>query len=96
MNRECSEQATFEARLSEREDLAEWGYADVVCLELEALRNKYGFGEQEEQAKADLMRAVVERAERGPRQWSVQFTLGHLDDFLRPLRTPLLTMADMD
>ncbi|KAL9001734.1 MAG: hypothetical protein Q9188_005300 [Gyalolechia gomerana] len=94
MRQERSEQAIFEARLSERDDLAEWGYADVTCLGLEALRNIYGRKPQEDQAKAGFMRDVLFRAENGPAQMYTHIDLGNQMDLLRPLRTPLLALAD--
>ncbi|KAL8935624.1 MAG: hypothetical protein Q9216_005335 [Gyalolechia sp. 2 TL-2023] len=94
MRQERGEQAIFEARLSERDDLAEYGYAVVTCLSLEALRNKYGREPQEDQAKAGLMEDVLYRAEHGPAQMHTHIDLGNQMDMLRPLRTPLLALAD--
>lgn len=94
--RERGEQAIFEARLSERDDLAERGHAEVVCLELEGLQEKYGKGPLANQFQIDLMDNMVSRAKEGLSQ-RIKIPLAMLDNqipHLRPLRTTLLAMAD--
>ncbi|KAL8827525.1 MAG: hypothetical protein Q9170_006983 [Blastenia crenularia] len=93
MYQERREQAIFEARISECDDLAERGHADVTCLALEALRNKYGRGPNNEHPHVNLMRYVTSRAEEGPAQRR-PIDLGNQLDLLRPLRTPLLGLVD--
>ncbi|KAL8787558.1 MAG: hypothetical protein Q9213_002120 [Squamulea squamosa] len=83
----------FEARLSERDDLAAKGHADVVCLELEGLRNKYGDGPLENKGMEIFRRDLTTRVEKGPilpnQTWE------HFDQFqARPLRTTLTEMAE--
>ena len=90
---ERHKQTIFEARLSERDDLAEQGYADVVCLGLEALHNRYGKEPQEDVTKAALMQQVYSRASEGPGQ-IYPVDLGNQLDLLRPLKTSLLELAD--
>ncbi|KAL9597903.1 MAG: hypothetical protein Q9219_004856 [cf. Caloplaca sp. 3 TL-2023] len=90
---EVCEQVIFEARLSERDDLAKMGHADVKCLGLEALQNKYGHGPYEKNFQRELMQDMTDRAENGA-EWTRSFHLGKQLDLLRPLRTPLLRLVD--
>lgn len=87
------EMATFEARLNERDDLAQQGHADVVCLELEGLQEKYGRGPLANEFQEKLLEEITLRAQVGRRQ-SMKLTTGLHDEILRPLKTSLLKMVD--
>ncbi|KAL8684821.1 MAG: hypothetical protein Q9224_006115, partial [Gallowayella concinna] len=88
--------ATFEARLSERDDLATKGHADVVCLQLEGLEEKYGNGPLDNDLMEKFRSDLVSRAEKGtPLLRPItgdSFT--HVQ--ARPLKTTLSTMADWE
>ncbi|KAL8950953.1 MAG: hypothetical protein Q9222_003043 [Ikaeria aurantiellina] len=89
-----SEYATFEARLCERDDLADKGFADVVCLELEGLRQKRGNAPARNAHTVQHMREMISRAEVGPSNQR-KISLGASNHpHLRPLRTPLVDMAE--
>ena len=66
MGWEASEQATFEVRLSKRDDMARHGHADIVCLESEGLEEIYGSGPFANQSQAVLLNRFNERAQNGP------------------------------
>ncbi|KAL8765119.1 MAG: hypothetical protein Q9209_007702 [Squamulea sp. 1 TL-2023] len=83
----------FEARLSERDDLAAKGHAEVVCLQLEGLRNKYGNGPLENKEMEIFRRDLTLRAEKGLTLQNQ--TWEHFDQFqARPLKTTLKKMAE--
>ncbi len=84
----------FAARLSERDDLAAKGHADVVCLELEGLEEKYGHGPLEDQHREYFRRSLVARVEKGVTREN-QTTWDDLTRIqARPLRTTLSEMAE--
>ncbi|KAL8764131.1 MAG: hypothetical protein Q9184_000273 [Pyrenodesmia sp. 2 TL-2023] len=87
------DEMTFEARLSECDDLARGGHAYVVCLELEGLHNKYGRRPLHEELQALLMDQTTRRAHEA-RMQSMTFATCHNAELLRPLRTSLLAMID--
>ncbi|KAL8711660.1 MAG: hypothetical protein Q9220_004070 [cf. Caloplaca sp. 1 TL-2023] len=89
-----SECATFEARLSERDDLADKGYAEVVCLELEGLREKRGNEPARNEHQAQQMREMISRAEVGPSKARKVKLGASAYPHLRPLRTSLVEMAE--
>lgn len=92
---ECRGQIAFEARLSELDDLAQEGEPDVVCLELEALQEKYGRPPLAHERHEKMMDRLVAQAEDG--RISSRLVPGAIDDeLLRHLRTPLLAMADAE
>ncbi|KAL9581417.1 MAG: hypothetical protein Q9212_003917 [Teloschistes hypoglaucus] len=86
--------ARFEARLAERDDLAAQGHAEVVFLELEGLREKYGTGKCENGPQEKFRGMLEWRAERG--RGRSQEMLVNLLDFpqARPLETVLVRMAE--
>ncbi len=86
---------SFEARLSECDHLARRGYADVVCLELEGLYNRYGRGQLHEELQVSLMEQTTLRAYQA-RMQAPRFAIANHTDLLRPLNTPLRAMVDRD
>ncbi|KAL8702767.1 MAG: hypothetical protein Q9201_004068 [Fulgogasparrea decipioides] len=86
--------ARFEARLSERDDLAAQGHAEVVSLELEGLHEKYGYGECENNFQEDFRRQLTTRAERGPSQDKRMISNYVVHPQARPLETTLTEMVD--
>ncbi|KAI4266290.1 MAG: hypothetical protein L6R35_006963 [Caloplaca aegaea] len=86
------EEMTFEARLSERDDLAREGHANVVCLELEGLQEIYGRQPLVDELQATLMEQLTRRAQEGVTDSSGLITKKHPELF-RPLKTPLLAMV---
>ncbi|KAL8687668.1 MAG: hypothetical protein Q9218_006222, partial [Villophora microphyllina] len=93
LRNERREEAIFEARLSERDDLAAKGHADVVCLELEGLQEKYGKGPLASQEQTDLMQDMISRAYEGSARQR-KSVLDGKQVHLRPLRTKLLAMTE--
>ncbi|KAL9019306.1 MAG: hypothetical protein Q9185_003384 [Variospora sp. 1 TL-2023] len=89
---EHDEEMTFEARLSERDDLAREGHANVVCLELEGLQEIYGRRPLVDELQATLMEQLTRRAQKGVTDSSGLITKKHPELF-RPLKTPLLAMV---
>ncbi|KAL8815693.1 MAG: hypothetical protein Q9223_005199 [Gallowayella weberi] len=84
----------FEARLSERDDLAIKGHAEVVCLQLEGLEEKYGNGPLENELMEIFRSYSISRVEKGritqePSGWDIPAYIQ-----ARPLKTTLSTMAD--
>lgn len=84
---------TFEARLSESDDLAQKGHADVVCLELEGLHNKYGRQKLHDELQVLLMEQTTRRAHEA-RMQSMTFAASNNVELIRPLRTSLLAMVE--
>lgn len=82
---------TFEARLSERDDLAAKGHADIVSLELEGLLGKYGDGPLENRDMANFRSKMISRVEDGPEPTS---TVKFENAQTRPLATTLSKMAE--
>ncbi|KAL8650736.1 MAG: hypothetical protein Q9210_003656 [Variospora velana] len=90
---EHGEEMTFEARLSERDDLARKGHANVVCLELEGLQEIYGRRPLVDELQATLMEQLTRRAQEGGTDSSGLITKKPPELF-RPLKTPLLAMVE--
>ena len=89
-------QVTFEARLSERDDLADKGVANVVCLELEGLLEKYGKGSMTNDPQRALRYNIMSRADNGS-PWEPGLptdVLGNTWPHIRPLRTTLVALAE--
>ncbi|KAL8857380.1 MAG: hypothetical protein Q9178_006007 [Gyalolechia marmorata] len=85
----------FAARLSERDDLAAKGHADVVCLELEGLEEKYGHGPLEDQHRENFRQNLAARVEKGVTIRENQTTWDYMLRIqARPLRTTLSEMAE--
>lgn len=95
--RDYVDQVSFEARLSERDDLAANGQADIVCLELEGLYEKYGHGKTENEDRERFRRDLVLQAEEGPssqKQIKMKAGGGSVINYqARPLETTLTKMA---
>lgn len=95
--RDYVDQVSFEARLSERDDLAAQGQADIVCLELEGLYEKYGYGRTENEDRERFRRDLVSQAEEGPsnqKQIKMKAVGGSVINYqARPLETTLTKMA---
>lgn len=95
--RDYVDQVSFEARLSERDDLAANGQADIVCLELEGLYEKYGHGKTENEDRERFRRDLVSQAEEGPsnqKQIKMKAVGGSVINYqARPLETTLTKMA---
>lgn len=87
------DEMTFEARLSECDELARGGHADVACLELEGLHNKYGRHPLQEELQALLMEQTTRRAHEA-RMQSLTFGTSNNAELLRPLKTSLLAMVE--
>ncbi|KAL8869224.1 MAG: hypothetical protein Q9174_004430 [Haloplaca sp. 1 TL-2023] len=89
-------QVTFEARLSEQDDLADMGVANVVCLELEGLLEKYGKGSLVNDQQRALRDDMTSRAERGStlKQGLPTDVLGNQWPHIRPLRTTLVALNE--
>lgn len=96
--RDNIDQVSFEARLSERGDLAAEGHADIVCLELEGLYEKYGYGETENEDQERFRRDLISQAEEGPskqKQMKMKVVGGTVNNCqARPLETTLTKMAE--
>ncbi|KAL8723831.1 MAG: hypothetical protein Q9181_007155, partial [Wetmoreana brouardii] len=86
--------ARFEARLTERDNLAVEGHVEVVSLELEGLHEKYGYGECENNFQEDFRRRLTTRAERGPSQDKQMISDYIVHPQARPLETTLTRMVD--
>lgn len=87
----------FEARLAERDDLAARGHAEVVFLELEGLREKYGMGKCDNEWQEEFREGLERRAERGrmkgeEEEVSVVDLVKHPQ--ARPLETVLRRMVE--
>lgn len=63
---EKREQQKFEIRLSERDDESRAGIANVRCVELEALRARFGVGVPLNHWQEIQLKAVTSRALSGP------------------------------
>ncbi|KAL9013096.1 MAG: hypothetical protein Q9180_009041 [Flavoplaca navasiana] len=86
---------SFEARLCERDDLAAEGHAEVVCLELEGLYEKYGRGELENEDQERYRRDMMAQAEDGTSMAKMKKFGGAIDIWqARPLETTLTKMAE--
>ncbi|KAL8893718.1 MAG: hypothetical protein Q9192_004992 [Flavoplaca navasiana] len=86
---------SFEARLCERDDLAAEGHAEVVCLELEGLYEKYGHGKLENEDQERYRRDMMAQAEDGTSMAKMKRFGGAVDNWqARPLETTLTKMAE--
>lgn len=89
------EEITFEIRLCEREEDANQGLARVVCLELEALKAKYGAEPPVNHWQKRLLQGMIDRVERGvPMQPGTN--LHSARDLTRPLRMPVEVDGDIE
>ena len=83
------DQLTFKIQLSERIEEAEKGIAHVTCLELEALKAKFGADPPVNHWQEQLLQGMVNRVEQG-----IPFVdgtdLNSAKDLTRPLRMPRL------
>ena len=88
--------ATFEARLSERDDLAARGHAEVNFLPLQGLYEKYGHGKCENHFQENYRRDLTDRAVKGrPLDKELSWDSSTFPQ-ARPLDTVLSTMADWE
>ena len=89
------EEISFEMRLCERDEDANQGLARVVCLELEALKAKFGTEPPFNHWQERLLQGMIDRVERGvPMQPGTN--LYSARDLTRPLRMPVEVDGDME
>ena len=85
----------FEARLSERCELAAKGIASIICLELEGLEHKLALESDMNTWQRTLLREMRARAEHGPSSDFRTCAGEGADALTRPLKTRLLEMASV-
>ena len=88
------EELTFRICLSERDDEADLGIAEISCPELEALKAKFGADPPFNQWQEKLLKNMIERTEKGiPLPDGTNLHSAKL--LTRPLRMPDLDSDDL-